>query len=49
MGAADPINAILNYLDGPLEAESRIALEALDFDPGLGILHADQRSRALVG
>jgi hypothetical protein len=43
--AADPINAILNYLYGLLEAESRIALHALGLDPGLGILHADQRSR----
>jgi CRISPR-associated endonuclease Cas1 len=43
--AADPINAILNYLYGLLEAESRIALSALDLDSGLGILHADQRSR----
>jgi CRISPR-associated endonuclease Cas1 len=44
--AADPINAILNYLYGLLEAESRIALEALGLDAGLGILHTDQRSRA---
>jgi CRISPR-associated protein Cas1 len=43
--AADPINAILNYLYAILEAESRIALIAVGLDPGLGILHTDQRSR----
>lgn len=43
--AADPSNAILNYLYGLLEAESRIALQTLSLDPGIGILHADQRSR----
>jgi CRISPR-associated endonuclease Cas1 len=43
--AADPVNAILNYLYALLEAESRIALTLVGLDPGLGILHADQRAR----
>jgi CRISPR-associated endonuclease Cas1 len=43
--ATDPINAILNYLYALLEAESRIALTAVGLDPGVGILHADQRAR----
>jgi CRISPR-associated endonuclease Cas1 len=43
--AADPINALLNYLYGLLEAESRIALTAVGLDPGVGILHADERAR----
>ena len=35
----------MNYLYAILEAEARIAAIAVGLDPGLGILHADQRSR----
>ncbi len=43
--AANPANAILNYLYAILEAECRIACLAVGLDPGLGVLHADQRNR----
>lgn len=43
--AADPANAMLNYLYGLLEAEARIASLKVGLDPGLGVLHSDQRSR----
>lgn len=43
--AVNPPNAILNYLYAILEAESRTALLAVGCDPGVGIQHADQRSR----
>lgn len=43
--AANPANAILNYLYAMLEAEARIAALAMGLDPGLGIYHADQRNR----
>ncbi len=43
--ASNPANAILNYLYAMLEAESRLALLAVGLDPGLGVLHADQRNR----
>lgn len=43
--AANPANAVLNYLYAVLEAEARIAALAVGLDPGIGILHADQRSR----
>ncbi len=43
--ATTPGNAIANYLYAIGEAEARIALYAVGLDPGLGILHADQRSR----
>ena len=43
--AADPINAMLNLCYALLEAESRIALLAVGLDPGIGILHTDQRAR----
>jgi CRISPR-associated endonuclease Cas1 len=43
--AANPANAILNYLYSILESETRIALLAVGLDPGLGIVHADQKSR----
>ena len=44
-GAANPINAILNYLYALLEAEAVIACQTVGLDPGTGILHADQRAR----
>lgn len=43
--AVNPANAMLNYLYAVLEAEARLALLAVGCDPGLGIQHADQRSR----
>lgn len=44
-GAANPINAILNYLYALLEAEAVIACQTVGLDPGIGILHADQKAR----
>jgi len=44
--AANPINALLNYAYSILETEGTIACLAVGLDPGMGILHADQRSRA---
>lgn len=44
-GAANPINAILNYLYALLEAEAVIACQTIGLDPGVGILHADLRAR----
>ncbi len=43
--AVNPINALLNYGYALLEAESRLALLAVGLDPGMGVLHADQRGR----
>jgi CRISPR-associated endonuclease Cas1 len=43
--AANPPNAILNYLYALLEAESRLAAAALGLDPGLGVLHVDTPAR----
>ncbi len=43
--AANPANAILNYLYALLEAEARIACLAVGLDAGIGITHADQRGR----
>jgi CRISPR-associated endonuclease Cas1 len=43
--AANPTNAILNYLYSVLESESRLAAAALGLDPGLGVLHVDTPSR----
>ncbi len=43
--AANPANALLNYLYAILEVEARIACLALGLDPGMGVLHADQRNR----
>lgn len=43
--AANPANAMLNYLYAIAEAETRIALLAVGLDPGLGIVHADQKNR----
>lgn len=44
-GAANPPNAILNYLYALLEAEAVFACQSVGLDPGVGILHADQRAR----
>ncbi len=43
--AANPANAMLNYLYAILEAETRIACMAMGLDPALGLYHADQRYR----
>lgn len=43
--AANPINAILNYLYALLESETVIALQTVGLDPGVGILHVDKRAR----
>jgi CRISPR-associated endonuclease Cas1 len=43
--AADPVNAMLNYLYALLEAETRLAVTALGLDPGLGFLHFDAPAR----
>lgn len=43
--AANPANALLNYAYALLEAECRIAALAVGLDPGMGVLHADQRQR----
>jgi CRISPR-associated endonuclease Cas1 len=43
--AADPVNAILNYLYALLESEARLAAAALGLDPGLGFMHYDSRTR----
>jgi CRISPR-associated endonuclease Cas1 len=44
--AANPANALLNYLYALLEAETTLACQAAGLDPGLGVLHTDKRFRA---
>jgi hypothetical protein len=43
--AGNLINALLNYLYAILETEVRLAILAIGMDPGMGILHADLKSR----
>ncbi len=43
--AANPANAMLNYLYSVLESEARLAAAALGLDPGLGVLHVDTPAR----
>ncbi len=43
--AASPVNALLNYGYALAEAEARLAAQAVGLDPGLGIVHTDQRNR----
>jgi hypothetical protein len=43
--AADPINALLNYGYALAETECRLAAITLGLDPGLGIVHTDQKNR----
>lgn len=43
--AANPSNALLNYLYALLEGEAAIAARIVGLDPGLGVFHADQPSR----
>jgi hypothetical protein len=40
--AANPPNAVLNYLYALLEGEATLATRMVGLDPGLGVLHADQ-------
>jgi len=44
-GAADPINALLNYGYGLAEIECRLAALAVGLDPGMGIVHTDKKYR----
>ncbi len=44
-GAADPVNALLNYGYALAEAEARLAAVAVGLDPGLGVLHTDKKNR----
>jgi len=46
--AANPANAILNYLYTMLETETRLAIAVLGLDPGLGFLHADEARDSLA-
>lgn len=43
--AGNPANATLNYLYAILEGAARLSLLAIGLDPGLGVLHADQKAR----
>ncbi len=43
--AANPANALLNYLYAVLETETVIACHTVGLDPGIGFLHHDQPSR----
>ena len=43
--AVNPANALLNYLYAILEAEARLAISELGLDPGIGVLHSDNRTR----
>jgi CRISPR-associated endonuclease Cas1 len=43
--AANPPNAILNYLYALLESEARLAAAAVGLDPGMGVLHVDTTAR----
>jgi CRISPR-associated endonuclease Cas1 len=43
--AANPLNAILNYLYRLAEVETRIALISRGIDPGLALFHADEANR----
>ena len=41
--ASDPLNAVLNYCYAILESECKIACLQLGLDPGLGLLHDDEK------
>lgn len=43
--AVNPANAVLNCLYRLLEVETRLALFVAGLDPGIGIVHLDQRGR----
>lgn len=44
--ASDPINALLNYTYGILEAEAQLASVRVGCDPAMGVVHADRPNRA---
>ena len=43
--AANPANAVLNYLYSLLQGEATLAARTVGLDPGLGVMHADQPHR----
>lgn len=43
--AANPANAVLNYLYALLESEASLAARIVGLDPGLGLMHVDQAFR----
>jgi CRISPR-associated endonuclease Cas1 len=43
--AANPINALLNYLYALLEGEATVAARTLGLDPGVGLMHSDHAYR----
>lgn len=43
--AANPANALLNFLYGLLESEARLAAVAMGMDPAIGFLHMDTSNR----
>jgi CRISPR-associated endonuclease Cas1 len=43
--AANPPNAVLNFLYGLLESEARLAAVAMGMDPAIGFLHVDTPNR----
>jgi CRISPR-associated endonuclease Cas1 len=43
--AVTPTHALANYLYSLAEGEARLALLAVGLDPGLGVMHADQKAR----
>jgi CRISPR-associated endonuclease Cas1 len=43
--AANPVNAVLNYVYAVLESEARLSAAAMGLDPGLGVLHLDSKAR----
>ncbi len=44
--ASDPINALLNYTYGILEAEAQLASVRVGCDPAMGVIHSDKLNRA---
>ena len=43
--AERPVNAVLNYLYALIEVEAILACHVVGLDPGLGLVHADTKSR----
>jgi hypothetical protein len=43
--AANPPNALLNFLYGILESEARLSAVAMGLDPAIGFLHVDTPNR----
>jgi hypothetical protein len=43
--AVNPINAILNYLYGLLEAEARLGCLTVGLDPSIGLIHTDGKNK----